>query len=232
MKLILTFVLLCFTVTAHAECVILLHGLARSNSSMNKLQTALEKEGFTVQNVSYDSTKHKIEILAPMAIEPALNHCAASAKVNFVTHSMGGILVRQYLSEHTLAKLNKVVMLGPPNQGSEVVDKLGNFPGFSFVNGEAGLQLGTGTLSMPSKLGAVNFDLGVIAGTRSINVILSGMIPGSDDGKVSVKHTKVQGMNDHLVMPVTHPFMMKNKKVISQVIQYLKHGKFQREQAL
>ena len=97
-------------------------------------------------------------------------------------------------------------MLGPPNQGSEVVDKLRDFSGFHFVNGDAGLELGTGATSVPNQLGAANFDLGVIAGTRSIKLFLSGMIPGDDDGKGVVERTKLEGMNDHLEMEVTHTF--------------------------
>jgi hypothetical protein len=120
-------------------------------------------------------------------------------------------------------------MLGPPNKGSEVVDKLGNFPGFHFINGDAGMQLGTGEMSVPNKLGKANFDVGIIAGTRSINLILSMLIPSTDDGKISIERTKLEGMHDHLEMPVTHPFMMKNDDVIAQVIHYLKNGNFKRE---
>ena len=206
-----------------------MHGLARTDNSMDKLQAALVKEDFTVINVRYESTKNTIETLAPSAIDPALEKCGVGIGVNFVTHSMGGILVRQYLSKKPLPQLNKVVMLGPPNKGSEVVDVLGQFPGFHFVNGDAGLQLGTGQSSVPNTLGAVDFDLGIIAGSRSINLILSAIIPGPDDGKVTIENTKIQGMTDHIEMPVTHPFMMRNEDVINQVIYYLRHGSFSRE---
>jgi len=225
-----TIILLVFYFTqANSACVILLHGLARTNSSMNKLELALTKQDFTVVNQKYPSRDYSIEILAEKAIQPALAQCPPESEINFVTHSLGGILVRQYLSEHRIEQLNHVVMLGPPNQGSEVVDKLQNFPGFHFVNGDAGVQLGTGDLSVPNSLGKANFDVGIIAGTRSINWILSFLIPDSDDGKVSVARTRLEGMNDHIEMPVTHPFMMKNKKVIAQVIHYLKYGNFNRE---
>ncbi len=208
------------------ECVILLHGLARSEASMGKLEAVLSREGFAVQNVDYPSTTDVIENLAQKSIPPAIKSCPADSKIHFVTHSMGGILVRQFLSVRKLPRLGRVVMLGPPNRGSEVIDKLGRFPGFHFINGDAGLQLGTGALSVPNTLGAAEFDLGVIAGSRSVNLILSALIPGTDDGKVSVANTKLAGMNEHLVMPVTHPFMMKNDKVIQQVVHYLRTGSF------
>jgi pimeloyl-ACP methyl ester carboxylesterase len=211
---------------SRSDSVILLHGLARSDRSMNKLQQALLRKGYRVHNVSYASTRNNIEKLAEEAIGPALKLCPKAQKLHFVTHSLGGILVRQYLLHHQIDNLGRVVMLGPPNHGTEVVDKLRDFPGFRFINGEAGLELGTGESSVPNKLGAANFDLGVIAGTRSINLILSRMIPGTDDGKVSVENTRLEGMHDHLQMKVTHPFMMRNAKVIEQVIHYLESGRF------
>ena len=212
-----------------AQTVILLHGLGRSDRSMKKLERALAGQGYEVKNVDYASTRHNIERLAVNAIEPALADCAPGHRINFVTHSLGGILVRQYLRHHRIENLGRVVMLGPPNKGSEVVDRLRDFPGFRFVHGDAGLELGTGATSVPNRLGDANFDLGIIAGTRSINWLLSIMIPGTDDGKVSVENTKIDGMQDHLEMEVTHTFMMQNKRVIEQVINYLQSGKFKRD---
>jgi len=214
------------TSTAQASCVILLHGLARTNSSMSVLEERLVEQGYHVINDGYPSRDAAIEDLAEIAISPALEKCADFNEINFVTHSLGGILVRQYLSQHNIPKLKHVVMLGPPNQGSEIVDKLNNVPGFHFVNGDAGLQLGTGELSVPNKLGPANFDVGIIAGTQSINLILSTFIPGTDDGKVSTESTKLEGMNDHIEMATTHPFMMKNEKVLEQVTYYLSNGQF------
>lgn len=208
--------------------VILLHGLARTDRSMHKLERALQREGYSVHNVGYASTHGNIETLAEESIGPSLAACSAAGRIHFVTHSLGGILVRQYLRHHRIDNLGRVVMLGPPNKGSEVVDKLRDFPGFHFLNGEAGLELGTGESSVPNRLGKANFDLGVIAGTRSINLILSRMITGIDDGKVSVENTRLEGMSDHLEMEVTHPFMMRNSKVIDQVIHYLQTGSFRR----
>lgn len=228
MKVFIAIVCVLLSAAAHSSCVILLHGLARTESSMVKLQDALSSEGYTVVNLGYPSRDYKIETLADKAITPALKQCQEENEVNFVTHSLGGILVRQYLARHKISNLKYVVMLGPPNGGSEVVDKLDDVPGFHFVNGDAGLQLGTGALSVPNNLGQAQFNVGIIAGNRSINWILSSMIPGGDDGKVSVARTKLEGMNDHIELAVTHPFMMKNKKVISQVIYYLKFGEFQR----
>ncbi len=209
--------------------VILLHGLVRTERSMKKLERALADRGYHTINVSYASTRDTIANLADAAIGPAVASCHAGATIHFVTHSLGGILVRQYLRDHDISGLGRVVMLGPPNKGSEVVDRLRDFPGFHFFHGDAGLELGTGETSVPNQLGRADFDLGVIAGTRSINLFLSSMIPGPDDGKVSVENTRVEGMRDHLEMEVTHPFMMRNNRVIDQVVHFLEQGEFSRD---
>lgn len=224
--------LLTFLVTSQVmadECVILLHGLARSDSSMKTMAAELNDAGYMTVNYDYPSTKFTIEELADEAINDALLFCPSHPTIHFVTHSMGGILVRQYLSQHSIDNLGRVVMLGPPNKGSEVVDNLHNVPGYELINGPAGHQLGTDELSVPNKLGPADFELGIIAGTRSINLILSTMLPETDDGKVTVENTKLKGMKDHIALPVTHPFMMKNQEVIEQVIHFLKSGSFKKE---
>lgn len=223
--------------TAHAqaaeqsECVILLHGLARTARSMWKLRDALE-QNYQIVSCNYPSRKHPIEELAKLAIEPSLEDCGQSGKVHFVTHSLGGILVRQYLNDTKLDKLGRVVMLGPPNQGSELVDFFDNYVIYKNVNGPAGTQLGTDPQSVPNQLGAVDFDLGVIAGNQSNNPIYSRIIGDQNDGKVSVERSKVEGMRDHLVLPVTHTFMMRDSSVIKQVEHYLQFGSFERAEAV
>jgi pimeloyl-ACP methyl ester carboxylesterase len=152
---------------------------------------------------------------------------AEVTKIHFVTHSLGGILVRSYLSRHTIPNLGRVVMLGPPNQGSEVVDKLGSWRVFKKLNGPAGNELGTDKNSTPNKIGPTNFCVGVIAGDRSINWINSLLIPGRDDGKVSVERTKLAGMSDHIVLHATHPFLMRNRAAIRQTLHFLRTGRFE-----
>ena len=224
--------LICFGLTmglaSGRESVVLLHGLSRSDRSMIKMAAALAAEGYDVINVDYPSRKAPIETLAPVAIAPVLADAKAThaTRLHFVTHSLGGILVRQYLKEHTIARLGRVVMFGPPNQGSDLVDKLGNNWLFSAINGPAGRQLGTRPDSVPKQLGAVNFELGVIAGDRSINWINSLIIPGPDDGKVSVERTKVAGIKAHLTIHATHPYLMKNSRAIRETIHFLREGKF------
>jgi pimeloyl-ACP methyl ester carboxylesterase len=212
------------------ESVVLLHGLARTDRSFSKMEAALVDAGYDVINFGYPSRSNDIESLAAEVIPSALSRAKAGNEVHFVTHSMGGILIRQYLGKKPIENLGRVVMLGPPNKGSQVVDKLQDVPGFELINGPAGMQLGTGEMSVPSQLGPANFEVGIVAGTRSINLILSTMLPSPDDGKVSVENTKLEGMSDHIELPVAHPFLMTNQRVIEQVIRFLKTGKFDKEE--
>ncbi len=209
------------------ECVVLLHGMARSDKSMNKMEKRLTEVGYTVVNFNYPSTQHNIESIAKTYLPNAIAQCKPNIIINFVTHSLGGIVLRKYLSDNQLQLLGRVVMLGPPNKGSEIVDKLKNVPGFEFINGPAGMELGTDKTSVPNLLGPVTYPVGVIAGSSTINPILSQMLPNPDDGKVSVENTKVDGMADHITLPVSHPFLMRDDEVIRQVKIFLKTGAFQ-----
>lgn len=217
------------TATENEECVILLHGLCRTDRSMVPMEKALSAAGYHVVNVDYPSRSATIEKLSDDAIGRAVNDCErkGATQIHFVTHSLGGILVRSYLTRHTIPNLGRVVMLGPPNQGSEVVDKLGAWWLFKKLNGPAGNELGTGKSSTPNQLGPANFCVGVIAGDRSINWINSALIPGSDDGKVSVERTKLEGMADHTVIHATHPLLMRNRIAIRQTIYFLRMGRFE-----
>jgi len=210
------------------DWVILLHGLARTNRSMVKLEKSLSEQGYNVINMDYPSTKHPIEFLAEEYLGRIIERYGEMphSKIHFVTHSLGGIIVRYYLKHHHLYNLGRVVMLSPPNQGSEVVDHMKDTPIFKKINGPAGQQLGTDKNSVPLMLGPVEFELGVIAGNRTFDPLFSMLIPGPDDGKVSVKRAKVDGMADFLIMPHSHTFIMHKEDVIEQVIHFLEHGSF------
>ncbi len=221
-----------------------MHGLGRTRFSLFRLGLAL-KPRYQVINLGYPSRKHSIERLAELAIEPALNLCKNAPKVHFVTHSLGGILVREYLRKHDtvvddarpenhrkIENLGRTVMLGPPNQGSELVDFFLGTPILSSLyrtlNGPAGTQLGKTRDSKPNTLGSAAFEVGVIAGNQSNNPAFNRIMRGPHDGKVSVESSRLDGMSDHLIMNVDHTFIMQKHSVIKQIQHFLEFGEFHR----
>lgn len=210
------------------DCVILVHGLARRASSFESLAEALQEAGYATVNVDYPSTRFAVEALARQVFPPALAACdtLAASNVHVVTHSLGGILLRRFLADESVKNLGRIVMLAPPNHGSEVVDALADAPGFEWINGPAGLELGTAKNALPNRLGEVQADLAIIAGRASINPILSQWLPNPDDGKVSVASTRLDGMCGFVVLDVSHPFIMKDADVIREVRSWLADGHF------
>ena len=210
------------------EIVILVHGLNRTSKSMVKMEKALKNEGYDVINIDYPSSKKSIHDLADQELGKAIRQInyQSDKVIHFVTHSLGGILVRYYLAQYRVRNLGRVVMLSPPNKGSEVVDKLRDFSPFKWLTGKAGQELGTDRYSIPNQLKSVNFELGIITGDRTINPINSLLIPGKDDGKVSIESAKVKGMKDFQVLHTNHAMIMKNKEAIQQTIHFLQQGNF------
>jgi len=209
-------------------CVILLHGLGRTKHSMTKIEKRLKTLGYMTVNQGYPSTEQDIKALAHTYVSEAMNCCdkQSAKKIHFITHSLGGILVRQYLQENSVPEGGRLVMLSPPNKGSELADELKDAFFYKWFIGPAGQQLGTDDKSVPNRLNPIDVEVGIITGNRSFDPWFSTIIPGDDDGKVSICRARLEGMSDFLVVESPHAFIMQNPEVIDQIVFFLQEGKF------
>lgn len=212
------------------DTLVLLHGLGRTKGAMEKMEKYFTGMGYTVINVDYDSRNKDLVTLAK-ELDALLDEKGAdkAPRLHLVGHSMGGLVIRAYVHKHRPANLGRVVHLGTPNRGSEVADFLSGTALFEMVYGPAGAQLVTDQSKVKDVLGPVDFPLGIIAGDRSIDPVSSwGILPGRDDGKVTIARTKVKGMTDHITLHATHTFMSSNDEVIAQTAFFLENGGFRR----
>ena len=214
--------------SASREQVVILHGIARSSSHMKDLTSYLEKHGYEVFNLDYPSTDHPLEELIELVQVQVDEKINADMPVHFVGYSMGGIVIRALLNKSKPQSLGRVVQLASPNKGSEVADFIKDNWLYEKVYGPAGQQLTTDQTGLGDLLGKVTYELGVIAGNASIDPVSSSIIPGDDDGKVSVESTKVDGMKDHVIVYATHTFFPGNKTVHAQTLHFLQNGTFKR----
>lgn len=217
------------SIAAEGQCVILLHGLARSHHTMSKLESTLNQYHYIVVNKDYPSTTKSIKELANENIKSMIDECFKknATQINFVTHSLGGIVLQVYLQNHNIAKLGRIVMLSPPNHGSRITDLLCNNWLYRFITGPAGQELATNKSSTPNRiLLSSKYSIGIIAGNFNFIPFGNDIFQEPNDGAVSVSSTKTKIMKDFIELPVSHPFMMDNKTVQFEVVNFLKFGKF------
>jgi len=213
-----------------SECVILLHGLGRTAASMKKIGKRLTESGYRVWNHTYPSCRFTIEEIAGSHIHKGLRECRdrSASRIHFVTHSLGGILVREYLQAREITDLDKIIMLAPPNLGREVADRLKKNYFFKRIMGPAGRQLGTGKNEKPESFRPIPGTIGILAGTKSCDPWFSWLFSGPNDGKVSVENTKLPEMTDFITVNHGHAFMMKCEDVIRQILYFLGNSKFRK----
>jgi pimeloyl-ACP methyl ester carboxylesterase len=211
-----------------SECVILLHGLGRFRQSMRGIERHLKSLGYSTINLPFPSTTATIEAIAEKYVAPAVVSCEANhvRRIHFVGHSLGGIIVRQYLQQHSVPAGSRLVMLAPPNQGLALVDLLRRVPLYEWLAGPASGEIGTGPGSVVHRLKPVPVEIGVIAGNRSMNLLFSAFMEGADDGRITVESTKLPEMADFIVVPSTHTAIVRDPLAILQTAHFIRFGKF------
>ncbi len=213
------------------QTVVILHGIARTSASMNSIETRLREEGYATLNISYPSTEQDLDGLADYLGKHFLTEgfWQESETVNFVTHSMGGLLVRRYLARNRQDKVGRVVMLAPPIGGSEVADLMHELDLYEWFYGPAGEELTTDAAGDSAAMDAEEpyYEVGIIAGTKEWPYFVAAfVVPGASDGRVSVENTKLAGMKDHMTVPATHTFIMESTEVHDQIVHFLEQGRF------
>lgn len=208
--------------------LVLLHGLGRTRFSLWPVARAAMRRGYKVHNFGYPSRRAPIEQLAEDVGHRILALVANGQPVDVVTHSMGGIVLRASVALGVVPAdaLRRVVMLAPPNQGSELADRLRDFRIYRFATGPAGQQIGTGDASLPRRLPPPPFELGIIAGRRSTNPPFARLLGEESDGKVTVASAQVDGMRELVVVDRAHTFIMWAPDVLTHVFTFLEHGRF------
>ncbi len=210
--------------------VVLLHGIAGRSLMLRRLERALQRAGFVTLNLDYESRKKPLEELAE-DIHPAIAGFAANLRgpVHFVTHSMGGLLARVYIARHRPARLGRVVMLGTPNGGSEIADRLKDIALYRRYFGPAGLQLLTTQHVTLASLPPLDYEVGVIAGNRFLDPISAlFLLPWPNDGRVSVESCKLADMADHTTVKASHMGLLLHPAALRQTIAFLRDGRFER----
>jgi pimeloyl-ACP methyl ester carboxylesterase len=212
---------------ATKDCVVLLHGLCRTGLSMKHVERSLARHGYNVVTITYPAFWVPVERLADEYLHHALARRVPqhTRRVHFVTHSMGGILLRHYLASHRIENLGRVVMVGPPNRGSKKADLFKSCAFARWLAGPNLFRLGTGPDDLPQKIGAVNFEAGIIAGDRPLfDSIWKHTIPS--DGIVAVESTKVAGMKDFTIVHCSHTFMVSQRETLEQIGEFIQYGRF------
>lgn len=204
--------------------VILLHGIYRSARSMRRLSRFLASQGFATLNIDYPSTKLTLEQIVDH-IQPQIETFAQhlSGKLHFVGYSMGGLVIRYLLETYRPENLGRAVMLGTPNHGSEIADFLARTRLYRYGYGPAGQQLTTRYIHATSP---ITYELGILAGSRSIDPICHYLIGAPNDGKVSVESTRLEGMKEHRIIRATHVFFPLNRSAWHHTLAFLNTGRF------
>jgi len=207
------------------EAVILLHGIIRSSKSMSRMAARLTEDGCLCVPFDYPSTRVDLDRSASY-LQQVIESLEGVERISFVAMSLGGLVVRAWLRQHRDPRCRTMVMLGTPNQGAEMAALLTRSRLVRLIMGPAGLQLSSSGDCVPRQLPVPDFPFGIIAGARSNRPGWNPLLPGDDDGTVTVESTRLPGAADFLTVPCLHTFLPANPQVIEATSRFIRHGRF------
>jgi pimeloyl-ACP methyl ester carboxylesterase len=207
--------------------VLLLHGIFRSKDCFGPLSRALRAAGYDAHGVNYPSTRQGLEDHADQ-VEELLDRAEGVAMVSFVTHSMGGIVARVLLARDDAAwrkrmAVHRLVFIGTPNRGAEIVTRLQDLTPLRAVAGPSFLSL---TPESAADIPMPTVPFGIIAGGTGRERGMNPLLGGDNDMTVRVDETRLEGAEDFLVVPSTHTFLMTHPEVIRATVEFLESGSF------
>jgi pimeloyl-ACP methyl ester carboxylesterase len=216
------------------SAVLVLHGLGRTRGAMASLCRYLaEQGGYSVVNIQYPGTRQSIAASAGQ-LASIIRHLDGIDQVDLVGHSLGNLVVRHYLADQSGERpgrgpdprLHRMVMLGPPNHGASMATLLADNALFKAVTGQPGQELGRLWPWEDAELATPRFEFGIIAGGRGARQGFNPLIPGDNDGLISVETTRLGGAADFLVVPALHAQLHNDPRVWALVLRFLRFGCF------
>jgi hypothetical protein len=217
------------------KAIVVLHGLFRTRSCMSSLGDALSKSGgYKTFCMGYPTTRGSVESHA-RSLDNVVRSLEGISEINFIAHSLGNLVVRHWLSdlaaaERTLPKgqsFGRMVMLAPPNRQPKLATILVRGTVASFVAGPAAEAMATGWEKLEPKLATPHFEFGVLAGGKGDGKGYNPLLPGDDDGVITVESTRLRGARDFRLVPVLHSFFMNDKRVHEYAARFFEHGHFE-----
>ena len=205
------------------KACILVHGIIRSSKSLSSFRTSLEEQGYTVIGFDYPSTRGSITQSAEY-LRKVIDSLEGIDQIDFVVHSMGGLIVRALLTLEPDCRLHRMVMIAVPNLGAELADRFRNYRLFRLLYGPAGQQLATDPNGLIPQLPTPPFEFAVVAGTRGKETGYNPLLPGEDDGTVTVDSTRLPGATDFLCARGLHSFLLDSCEVVAATVRFLQTG--------
>jgi hypothetical protein len=219
------------------KAVIILHGLFRTRTSMASVGQAVTNAGeYKAFCMGYPTTRGSVEAHA-RSLDNVIRSLEGISEINFIAHSLGNLVVRHWIRDFVDSgrslpkdqKFGRMVMLAPPNRQPKLATILVRGAVAQFVAGPAAEELASGWEKLEPKLGTPPFEFGVLAGGKNDGRGFNPLIPGDDDGVITVESTRLPGARDFRVLPILHSFFMKDSQVQQNTIRFLQHGFFESE---